>query len=175
MKYSKLVLTIAIIVLFGMTAAYAGDKKGKTDKKCAAVVKACKDVNDSNAVKKCAADCKKQCCAKKGCAAKCKNKCAKNAAVCSKNAAAKGEKKGWYSSWFGKKDAKTSDAKSAKSCSMKNQEKCKKECAAMKGKCNVKDPNDANKPKCKKNCAKKCCKKTKSCQKPADPNAPKAK
>ena len=152
MKFSKLVLAVSVLMLFSVTFAYAGEKCKKAEKKCQEV-KACKDVNDSNAVKKCAA--KRQ-----------------NMEKCNAQAASKGEKKGWFSSLFSKKEAaanettcsknevkkcaKEGDKKCAKACAMKNKENCKKACAA-------KDKA-------------KCCKKAKECKKPAaDPNAPAAK
>ncbi|GEM_PF-1609261 len=157
MKYSKLLLVVSVLVLFGVTAVYAGDKCcKKAEKKCSAAVKACKDVNDSNAVKKCPADCKKPCCAKKQCAAN-----RQNAEKCNVNAASKGEKKGWFASLFDKKQAQAAEKSCVKSDTKKCSTKCAKTCAA---KC--KAAKDANKTKCVKSC-----KKAKACQKPADPNA----
>ncbi|MCE5339917.1 MAG: hypothetical protein LLF92_02140 [Planctomycetaceae bacterium] len=148
MKHTKVILALFVILLFSMTMAYAGDKKGKADKKCQAV-KACKDVNDNNTVKQCAAK-------------------RKNMEKCKQDAASKGEKKGWFSSWFGQKDAKTSD----KTCSSK----CTKDCSKCPQKCTMKDKEKCE-TKCPAMQAKsmKNCKKAKACQKPADPNAPKTK
>jgi hypothetical protein len=163
MKYSKLLVVVSFVVLFGMTAAYAGNKGCKNaEKKCSTAVKACKDVNDANAVK--------------GCAAK-----RQNIEKCNAQAASKGQKKGWFKSMFGKKDAaetqncsknemkkcvRKGNDKGAKACDVKAQGKCKKECAA---KCK-KAADGSGSAKCMKNC-----KKAKACPKPAEPNAPAAK
>lgn len=168
MKYSKLLLVVSFVVLFGMTAAYAGDKCcKKAEKKCSTAVKVCKDANDANTVKKCAATCQKD-------GKKCAKQCTanrQNAEKCKQNAAGQGRKKGWFSSFFSKNQTQTGQSgcvkndagkcakKQSQTCSVKNKENCKKECVK----------------KCDKKSAEKCCKKAKACPKPTDPNAPKTK
>ncbi len=129
MKYMKNLLILSAIIAI-CSAVYAGDKQCKAEKKWSTAVKACKNVNDSNAVKQCAEK-------------------RKNAEKCNAQAASKGQKKGWFS--FLKKDKKAAAAETkvgAKKQGCPKKEGCRK--AGLK-KCKPAEPNqptDPNTPKC---------------------------
>ncbi|HAL45949.1 MAG: hypothetical protein A2Y12_07505 [Planctomycetes bacterium GWF2_42_9] len=129
MKYAKRILIISLILMIGMTAAYAGDKKCKADKKCQSL-KACKDVNDSNAVKKCSGDCKNKCANKEKCI---KEKCGKKCCM---------------------KKCDPNDPNAPK-CVKGKKHGCKGKCGkaadpnAVKKEVKAADPNDPNALKCK--------------------------
>jgi hypothetical protein len=164
MKYAKRILVISLILMISMTAAYAGDKKCNAAK-CPSM-KACKDVNDSNAVKKCAGDCKNKCANKeKSIKAKCgKNCCMKNGDPNDPNAP---------KCMKGKKCChccKASDPNAVKKCGMKDK-KCMKACDKA-SKCKAADPNA---PKCKSKICIAAEKRLAKAEKVADPNAPKTK